>query len=360
MGELFRRLGYLMNRRRLDRELENDMEFHREMSAREGRKNFGNLLRLREQSREAWGWTWIDRLLQDLGYGARMLRRSPGFTLTAVMVLSVGVGVNVAVFSLFNMAVLRWLPISNPQTIVRLERRSPDASANVFSYPAMVFYRDHAKTLQSVMGTMAGRLNVDKDVQTIGADFVTENYFTELGEAAAYGRLLDPARDGAADAAPAAVLSYGFWQRRFGSDPSIVGRTILLNKKIATVVGVTAYDFASLGDHHPDVWLPMSQVPYFIDGSKALVDASYSSGAMEMWGRLAPGTSAAMAEQELLALTNEYRKLYPKEVWDKEYIKSEVGGHMQVMEGVDKGAYLVISLAGTLAILGIYIHDYLA
>ena len=76
MGEFFRRVGYLLNRRRLDRELEKDMEFHREMAAREGRRNFGNVLRLREESREAWGWTWIDRLLQDLRYGARMLRRS--------------------------------------------------------------------------------------------------------------------------------------------------------------------------------------------------------------------------------------------------------------------------------------------
>ncbi len=158
MGEFFRRLRYLMNRRRLDRELENDMEFHREMSAREGRKSFGNVLRLREESREVWGWTWIDRLLQDLGYGARMLRRSPGFTLTAVLVLAVGVGVNVAVFSLFNVVMLRLLPIRNPETIVRLERRSPEASTNVMSYPRMVFYRDHAKTLESVMGTMGARL----------------------------------------------------------------------------------------------------------------------------------------------------------------------------------------------------------
>src|SRR6202035_2834627 len=103
MGELFRRLKYLINRRRFDAELERDMEFHREMAARAGRSNFGNTLRMREQSREAWGWTWLDRLGQDLRYGARTLSRSPGFTVTAVLVLAIGIGVNVAAFDLFDM-----------------------------------------------------------------------------------------------------------------------------------------------------------------------------------------------------------------------------------------------------------------
>lgn len=346
MGEFFRRVRYLLNRRRLDRELENDMEFHREMAAREGKRNFGNVLRLREESREAWGWTWIDRLLQDLSYGARMLGRSPGFTLTAVLVLGVGVGINVAAFSFFNVVMLQWLPIRNPETIVRLQRRSPDASTNVMSYPQMAFYRDHAKTLEAVVGTMGARLAVDDDVQPVGGSFVTENYFTELGAQAAYGRLLDPARDGALDAPPVVVLGYKFWQRRFGSNPLVVGKTIRLNKKAATVVGVTADDFIALGNATPDIWLQISQVPYFVEGNKALTDASSSTA--EMWGRLGPGITATMAEQELLALTKEYRKLYPKAVWDKEYVKSDPGGHFSVP---NRDAYLVLAMMGTLAVL---------
>src|SRR5690349_10179141 len=127
MSEFLRRLRYLLNRRRFDRELEGDMQFHREMAARAGRANFGNMLQLREDAREAWGWTWIDRLWQDLRYGVRVMARSPRFTLTAVLVLAIGIGVNVTAFSLFNMVALKPLPVPHPQSLVRLERRSPNA-----------------------------------------------------------------------------------------------------------------------------------------------------------------------------------------------------------------------------------------
>lgn len=126
MGELFRRIQYLINRRRLDAELENDMEFHRQMAAQAGRSNFGNTTRMQERAREAWGWTWLDRLGQDLRYGLRILARSPGFTLTAMLVLAIGIGVNVAAFSLFDMVALKSMPVRDPDSIVRLERHSPD------------------------------------------------------------------------------------------------------------------------------------------------------------------------------------------------------------------------------------------
>ena len=114
MKNLIRRLRYLLNRRRFDQELANDMEFHREMAAREGNRNFGNSLRLREEARDEWGWLWIDSFLQDLRYAARMLQRSPGFTLTAVTMLALGIGLNVAAFGFFNLMVLRPLPVRGP------------------------------------------------------------------------------------------------------------------------------------------------------------------------------------------------------------------------------------------------------
>jgi putative ABC transport system permease protein len=101
MMEFFRRIHFLINRRRLSAELQSDMEFHREMAALAGRDNFGNTLRMQERAYEAWGWTWLDRLLQDLRYGVRILTRAPGFTVLAMLVLALGIGVNVSAFSLF-------------------------------------------------------------------------------------------------------------------------------------------------------------------------------------------------------------------------------------------------------------------
>jgi predicted permease len=330
-----RRLGYLFSRNRRSRELADEMTFHREMSDRAGRpearRSFGNPEVLREQAREAWGWTWIDRLLQDLHYGARALARSPGFTFTALSILAIGIGVNVSAFSLFDMVALKPLPVRDPGSIVRLERRSPQNRASEMPYPSVVFYGDHARTLSSVIAVLGiPPMQVEDDLKPASASFFTPNYFTELGTVPAYGRLLDPVQDGSGDAAPAVVLNYGFWQRRFGGNPSVVGKVIHLNKKPVTVVGITPYTFATLGGQGPDLWLPMAQQPYFIEGSKLLTDASDSS--VRMWGRLAPGVTAKAAEEELRTLTGELRSQHPKDIWDNEYVHSSPGGHLQVMQ----------------------------
>ena len=352
MREFIRRIGYLLNRNRRHRELESEMEFHREMAVRAGkpdaRRRFGNPDRLQEEAREAWGWTWIDRLIQDLSYAARTLRRSPGFTLTAVLVLAVGIGVNITAFSLFNMMVLQFLPIRDPQSIVRLQRRSPDASTNSISYSSMMFYRDHARTLSAVMGTFGlGGQRLEEDREPKLAYYVTGNYFQELGTRPGVGRLIDPSVDDTSNAAPVVVLGYGLWQRRYASDPGVVGKVIHINGKPATVIGVTPYALAALGSAHPDLWMPMQKLPYFVDGSTALVPSG-SSGGMEMWGRLAPGVTAKAAEQELLGLTNELRKQYPKDIWDKEYIRSDPGGHDQILQ---KDTVTIMSAVGLLVLL---------
>ena len=125
MGEIFRRIRYLINRRRFDAELESDMEFHREMAARAGHSNFGNTLLMRERAREAWGWTWLDRLIQDLSYAARMLSHSTGFTLLALLVLAIGIGVNVAAFTVFDVVALEPLPVRDPGGIPEAKKPEP-------------------------------------------------------------------------------------------------------------------------------------------------------------------------------------------------------------------------------------------
>jgi predicted permease len=345
MAHLLRRLRYLLQQRRLQRELAADMEFHREMAARSGNSNFGNVLRMQEQAREAWGWMWIDRLMQDLRYAARILLRAPGFTITAVLVLAIGIGANLTAFSLFNLVALKPLPIRDPESIVRLERRSPEIIAGEMPYPSIAFYREHARTLSAVMATMgAPPMEFERDVQPVTANFVTANYFPELGTQAALGNLQLPAQQ---NAPPAVVLSYGFWQRRFGADTSIIGRVVQINKKPATIIGITPDDFASLDGQESDIWLPLLQQPYFVEGSKLLTDTA-SGGETRMWARLAPGATPKTAAQELLALTTQLRKQYPKLIWDHEYILSEPGGHGRIMR---PEMYQVAAMVGALVLL---------
>lgn len=158
MGQLFRRIHYLLTSRRRARELADEMEFHREMSESHGGRAFGDPLRLREESRDAWGWTWIERTLQDLRYALRTMRRAPGFTLAAIVMLAVGIGVNVAAFGFFNLVTFKPLPVKDPESLVRFHRVAPGEFSTDLPYPAMAFYREHSRTLSAVLALDFGAL----------------------------------------------------------------------------------------------------------------------------------------------------------------------------------------------------------
>ena len=167
---------------------------------------------------------------------------------------------------------------------------------------------------------------LDHDEKRVTPSFVSANYFAELGAPAAGGRFFDATRDESSTSAPVAVLSFRLWQRRFQGDPSIVGKNIDLDGRPATVIGSAPQQFANLGTDDPDVWLPLPQHSYFVQGSLPLSDPKFD-GMIFMWGRLAPGVSPKQAEQELLALTNRLRDLYPALIWDHERIVVTPGAH---------------------------------
>jgi predicted permease len=355
INEFLRRLRYFLSRRRRSRELDDEMAFHREMVERSGSpecgRSFGNAGLLREQAREAWGWTWIDRLGQDLRYAARMLARSPGFTSTAVLVLALGIGSNIFMFSTMDWAFFKYLPVRDPNSLVRLQRHATDNYSYAMPYPTAVYYRDHARTLSAVMTWASGRLELDPDAKAVSANYVSANYFKELGASAAYGRLLDSALDDARSESPAVVLGHDFWQRYFNADPAVVGRTIRLNHQPATIVGVELYGFPGLGNSGDtvDVWISITQQPYLVSGSKMLT--ATANGAVMVWGRLAPGVTGKMAEQELLGLTDERRKLYPKEIWKGEDIHIDPAGHSEVLDARAFQALSIVSALGLLILI---------
>ncbi|HEV8042407.1 MAG TPA: ABC transporter permease [Bryobacteraceae bacterium] len=359
MHEWIRRLEYLLNRRRFDQELRNDLEFHREMAAKEGGMPVGNLLLLREEARDAWGWTWMERLSQDLRYAARQLRRSPGFTLAAILMLALGIGVNVAAFGFFNLMVLRPLPVRSPETLLRFKRRAPKSYAWQLPYPEMAFFRQYSKTLSAVLAVMDAKLAIEGEPKPLTADFVTANFFSELGARPMLGRVLDVAEDGAADSAPVVVLSQGFWRRHFGADPLIIGKTIRLNDKPAIVLGIAPQDFSGLSMDNPDVWLPINQQPYFVTGSHLFTDFSVDAHGITMFGRLQPGLSAATAENELASLAAVLHQQHPADIWETENLPSSPGGYAKNLGGGRHGtgtersdeADPLMALVGSLTLL---------
>ncbi|MGH9822778.1 MAG: ABC transporter permease, partial [Blastocatellia bacterium] len=348
MPEFIRRLRYLLNRSRFDRELAGDMEFHREMAARETGNGFGDPLRIREEAREAWGWTWIDRFGQDLRYGARMLLKSPGFTAAAVLMLALGIGVNVAVFGFFDLMVLRPLPIRDPGTLRQFLRADQKGYADDLPYPEAAFYSEHSKTLSAVLAVSFERLEIEGEAKQIDAHFVTPNFFHELGARAELGRMLDPSQDESPGSAPVVVLNHWFWQSHFGADPSVIEKTIRLNGQPATVIGVVSEEFSGLSLGGPALWTSITQEPYFSSGAESLTDFSEHGVKVFMWGRLRPGLTPKAAEGELASLAAELRKQYPKDIWENETLPSRPGGYATPLV---PAMYPLLALIGTLCLL---------
>ena len=341
MRELLRRIHYLLNRRRFDDELADEMAFHREMADKGGGMPLGDALRLREDSREAWGAMWLDRLGQDLRYAFRSMRTSPGFTTAAVLVLAIGIGATVAAFSAFNMVALRPLPVRDPQSILRFGRHAANRSASDVPYPAVAFYREHTRTLSAVLAQTVSDLRLEDGERPSSTFFVTANFFDELGARARLGRLFSIG-DERPDAPVTVVLGQSFWASHFGSDPSVVGTSVRLNGKDATIIGVVAREFSGLSGDSPAFWALLEHHGDFVHGSQVLTDFS---GGVAMWGRLSPGVSPQQVEAELATLAADLRRQYPRDVWEGEHLLGNPGGPQLI------GATAVFTLVGMLVLL---------
>ncbi|PYT07651.1 MAG: ABC transporter permease, partial [Acidobacteria bacterium] len=257
-------------------------------------------------------------MLQDLRYGLRLLRKSPAFSAVAVLSLALGIGANTAVFSLVDAVLLKMLPVEKPEQLVLFRWVSGDktmvrsfygsmdndkktglSSSISFSYPAFEYLRDHNQALSDIFGfARLEQLNVNVDGQSeiAGGQVVTGGYFSGLGVPAILGRTVTD-QDDRSGADPSAVISYGYWQRRFGSNPSAVGKVIYLNGAAFTVVGVTPPEFYGTLDIGtvPDISVPMAFQPVLLQtrGSSALNDAT--NWWLFVMGRLQPEVSSELA-----------------------------------------------------------------
>src|SRR5262245_62697184 len=168
-------------------------------------------------------------MLQDLRYGARMLLKYPGFTCVAALTLALGVGANTAIFSLIDAVLLKTLPVNNPERLVLLGRALGGKANTQFPYRAYRQIRDQNQVLSGLLAYHPLRLTVSEDGQpepAVAGQLVSGNYYSVLGVDAALGRTITPDDDQAPGESPVCVISFNYWQRRFGGDPAVVGKTI--------------------------------------------------------------------------------------------------------------------------------------
>lgn len=303
--ELIRRIWFLLNRRRLERSLEDEMEFHREMLGRDAISGFGNTLRLREQARDVWGWAWFDHLSRDLRHGVRSLRKSPGFTLAAVSVLSLGIGGNTSMFSLIYATLLKPLPFQDPARLVFARGTTRGELTPFMSAPDYYDYREQADRFEGLSAILAG---APKTTVTAGAEpqraaftYVEHDLFRLLGVAPSAGRWFTP-DEGKAGGTAAAVVSAGAAQRLFGAAGNAVGASLRMDGRAYTVVGVMPATFRFI--HDVDVWLPMHRG----EGVAGLPRQFHN------WlivGRLKPGASLKGAQRQLDVISKRLEQQYP-------------------------------------------------
>ena len=190
----------------------------------------------------------MEAFLQDLRFGTRALFRNPGFALVAVATLALGIGVNSSIFSLVNALLLKPLPVERPQDLVNVySHHATSREYDTHSYPDFLDYRARTETLLGMMAysNFFASFSLEGSSELVIGEVVSEDYFGLLGVGAVLGRTFTPDEFAAEGAHPVAVLNHGYWQRRFGGDPGILGRTFRLNGIVYTVVGVAPPGFGS-------------------------------------------------------------------------------------------------------------------
>lgn len=286
-----------------------------EEAAYAAHRALGNTLKIEEDVRAAWGFQWLETLFQDLRYGLRMLRKSPGFTAVAVLTLALGIGANTAIFSLIYGVILKQLPISNPHELYRIgegeyyccEWGGLEGSWGTFDYPYYKHLRDTNPAFEQLAAFSGGtqsfnvRLTTSSGpAQTINAEYISGNYFSTLGIRASLGRLVSPFDD-KPESPATAVMGYRAWKERYGSDPSMIGSTILVNNLPVTLVGITPQGFFGdrLNANPPELWIPLNQEPTFEgEGQKSILNSSGMAW-LYMIGRLKPGVSPTQLQTQL-------------------------------------------------------------
>ncbi len=341
---VLRRLKHLLRPDTVGEEMEAHLAFRaadleeRGLSKREAilqaRREFGNVLRAQEQSREIWIARWASDLVQDVRFGLRTLVKARGFTAVSILSAALGIGACSTIFGIANFVLLRGLPVAQPERLLSLNGRTGKSLGDSLSYPELLDVRT-AKAFDGVAGVYLltpGSFTSGMESHRHWGTLVTANFFDLVQPGFALGRGFDPERDDTPGAA-SIVLSYGLWQSRFGGDPAIVGRTIRWNDRPVTVTGVTAAGFRGTELLLvTEFWVPFgmaADVPALqSEGNRRYL----SRGSSWLMGiaRLAPGKTIQDAGAELDVLAANLAQQFPEQ--------KERAFHLQPAGQINAGA----------------------
>src|SRR5580704_2237576 len=299
-----------IRRSRMESEMDAELRFHietftedlvrsgvaRQEAMRRARIEFGGIERIKEEGREARGANILETLLQDLRYGARMLRKSPGFTCVAILTLAFAIGANTAIFSLVDGILLRPLPFAAPQNLVRITGTYPKG--------AFVAMREQMQALDVAAYFEGHEFNLTGrgDPLRVSGVFVSAEFFSVLGARPALGRTFYPGDD-SAGRDNYVVLSHSLWEQRFGADPTILGHSIEIEGVSREVIGVMPAEF-TFPSAKTQIWLPLHN-----DARDTV--AYWAGDFMPIIGRIRPGLTIPQARVEIRMFQSRVPKLFP-------------------------------------------------
>jgi macrolide transport system ATP-binding/permease protein len=317
----------------------------------------------------------MEMLWQDIRYAMRTLRKSPGFTTVAVLTLAIGIAVNTAVFTAFDALVLRPPAVRDPASLTVVFRIAPGERRGGFSYPDYIYYRDHSKSFSDLALFAFGRAVTSSDLpaahpepaprvagvvgfhvpqllqgsaQPIGCSFYSGNYFQMLGAVPLLGRIILP-EDDKPNAPPVVLMSGNFWQRKFHSDPKVVGSVLHLNGVAFTVIGVTPLNYRATAPAVPDLWAPIiAKIALSATTAQELQGRLVIAGLVE--GRLKEGVSLSDAQAELNVLASQLRTSYPEA---ERNVSVGVASGRNHLSGLDHDSWAVVlaAMAGVTLLL---------
>jgi putative ABC transport system permease protein len=316
--EFKRRLGVLFRRRRFEEEMEEEMRFHVELQAETNReagmeeseagyaarRQFGNASVVKEDSREAWGWGPLERFAQDVRFALRLLRKNPGFTATALLVLALGIGANTAIFSVVNALVLNPFPFRDPDRVVAVHAYHASGQNSNTGFREYLDWREQNNVFEEmaiVPWTGTYTLTGQGEPQRLVGGATTASFFRLAGVSPHLGRIISEEED-RPGAPRVTLLSYATWQNRFGANPNILGKTMTLDDRQYTIIGVMPKNFVFSFIRTCEFWTALRLSP-----SMGRFQHQYA-----VIARLKPGVSVAQAQADMSAIEQRLEREFPE------------------------------------------------